>query len=117
MIDLNDRSIPELARGLRDGTVKAEALAEAAIARHDRYGKKLNAYKLWKPEAAKRSARAASMLFKSGVDLGPMQGIPVSIKDLFAANGWPTFAGTPRRMPREYEVEGPVVAALRAPSS
>ncbi len=114
MTDLIDRSIPELARGLRDGTVKAEALAEAAIARHDRYGQKLNAYKLWKPDAAKRSARAASMLFKNGVDLGPMQGIPVSIKDLFAANGWPTFAGTPRRMPREYEVEGPVVAALRA---
>jgi aspartyl-tRNA(Asn)/glutamyl-tRNA(Gln) amidotransferase subunit A len=113
MSDLIDRSIPELAIGLREGRIKAEALAEEAIARHARYGKPLNAYKLWKPEVAKRMARAADALFKAGYDLGPLQGIPVSVKDLYAVKGWPTFAGSPKRLPREFEVEGPIIAGLR----
>jgi aspartyl-tRNA(Asn)/glutamyl-tRNA(Gln) amidotransferase subunit A len=113
MSDLIDRSIPELAIGLREGRIKAEALAEEAIARHGRYGKPLNAYKLWKPEVAKRMARAADALFKAGYDLGPLQGIPVSVKDLYAVKGWPTFAGSPKRLPREFEVEGPIIAGLR----
>jgi aspartyl-tRNA(Asn)/glutamyl-tRNA(Gln) amidotransferase subunit A len=108
-----DRSIAELARDLRAGTVTATALAEEAIANHERSGAKLNAYKLWKPADARRTARAADAAFKRGYDLGPLQGIPVSVKDLYAVEGWPTFAGTPKRLPREYEAEGPIIANLR----
>ena len=41
-----------------------------------------------------------------------MQGVPVSVKDLYGVEGLPIFAGTPRRLPPEWEQEGPVVAAL-----
>ena len=45
---------------------------------------------------------------------GPLQGLPVSIKDLFAAAGYPCFAGSSRRLPAErWERDGPLVAALR----
>ena len=45
---------------------------------------------------------------------GPLQGIPVSIKDLFAAAGCPCFAGSSRRLPTEpWERDGPLVATLR----
>ncbi|MBM3542208.1 MAG: amidase [Alphaproteobacteria bacterium] len=108
-----DRSIAELARDLRAGKLKAAALAEEAIANHERRGKKLNAYKLWKPADARRTARAADAAFKRGYDLGPLQGIPVSVKDLYAVEGWPTYAGSPKRLPREYEVEGPIIRDLR----
>jgi Asp-tRNA(Asn)/Glu-tRNA(Gln) amidotransferase A subunit family amidase len=32
------------------------------------------------------------------VTVGPLQGLPVSIKDLFAAAGYPCFAGSSRRL-------------------
>jgi len=44
---------------------------------------------------------------------GPLQGIPTSIKDLFAVAGFPTYAGSPKRLPPKFEIEGPVVTALR----
>ncbi len=108
-----ERPIAELARDLRAGALSALALAEEAIANHERRGKKLGAYKLWKPAEARRVARAADEAFKRGFDLGPLQGIPVSVKDLYAVTGWPTYAGTPKRLPREYEIDGPIVANLR----
>lgn len=113
MARLLDRSIPELAKGLRNGSVKAAALTEEAIANHERRGEKLSAYKLWKPADARRTARAADQAFKNGHDLGPLQGIPVSVKDLYAVNGWPTFAGSPKRLPKPFEREGSFVANLR----
>jgi aspartyl-tRNA(Asn)/glutamyl-tRNA(Gln) amidotransferase subunit A len=113
MATLLDRSIPELAKGLRNGTVKATALADEAIANHDRRDKKLAAYKLWKPAEARRMARAADQAFKNNYDLGPLQGIPVSVKDLYAVEGWPIFAGSPKRLPKEFEKEGTIVANLR----
>ena len=45
---------------------------------------------------------------------GPLQGLPVSIKDLFAAAGYPCFAGSSRRLPADpWERDGPLVATLR----
>ena len=44
---------------------------------------------------------------------GSLQGIPTSIKDLFAVGGFPTYAGSPRRLPPKFEIDGSVVANLR----
>jgi aspartyl-tRNA(Asn)/glutamyl-tRNA(Gln) amidotransferase subunit A len=67
----------------------------------------------------RRSRLAPSQLppmlpFSAGVTVGPLQGLPVSIKDLFAAAGYPCFAGSSRRLPADpWERDGPLVAALR----
>jgi aspartyl-tRNA(Asn)/glutamyl-tRNA(Gln) amidotransferase subunit A len=44
---------------------------------------------------------AADAAFAAGVMVGPLQGLPVSIKDLFAAAGYPCFAGSSRRLPAD----------------
>jgi aspartyl-tRNA(Asn)/glutamyl-tRNA(Gln) amidotransferase subunit A len=44
---------------------------------------------------------------------GGLTGVPVSVKDLFGVEGYPIFAGSPRRLPGAFEAEGPVVGALR----
>jgi aspartyl-tRNA(Asn)/glutamyl-tRNA(Gln) amidotransferase subunit A len=108
----SDLSLHAMAARLRDGSLTSVALAERAIARHARYGAALNAYKLWQPERALEVARGADAARAAGADLGPLQGIPVSIKDLFALDRTPIFAGSPRRLPERYEREGPVVRAL-----
>jgi len=50
----------------------------------------------------------------SGAQVGPLQGIPISIKDLYAAEGLPCFAGSSRRLPADpWEKDGPIVATIR----
>ncbi len=113
MTDWLDRPMSALAAGLRGAEMDPETLAEAVIDRHARHGEALNAYKTWDPDKIRAQARAAHEAFIAGYDLGPMQGLPVSVKDLYGVHGWPTFAGTPKRLPAKWEAEGPVVAALR----
>src|SRR6201998_106541 len=104
----------DIARGLRNRRASARELVEAAIARHERFGERLHAYSFWAPEQARTVADAADAAFAAGVSVGPLQGLPVSIKDLFAAAGYPCFAGSSRRLPAEHgERDGPLVATLR----
>src|SRR5207248_6000877 len=89
-------------------------LVEAAIARHESVGERLHAYSFWAPEQARAVADAADAAFAAGVSAGPLQGLPVSLKDLFAADGYPCFAGSSRRLPADpWEQDGPLVATLR----
>ena len=52
------------------------------------------------------------------VDVGayrnqPLAGLPVSVKDLYGVAGFETFAGSPARLPPRFEIEGPLLGALR----
>jgi len=107
------RPLEELAADLAGGRIRARQLAEEAIANHERHGGGLLAYSQWAPAHALQCAAAADAAFAAGSCAGPLQGIPVSIKDLFAHPGFATFAGSPRRLPPKFEIDGPVVAGLR----
>src|ERR1700758_4042337 len=108
------RPLIEIARELRDRRASARELVDAAIARHESVGERVQAYSFWAPEQARAVADAADAAFAAGVSAGPLQGLPVSLKDLFAANGYPCFAGSSRRLPADpWEQEGPLVATLR----
>ena len=112
--ELLSRPLAEIARDLRDKRVTSREVIEAAIARHERFGDKLHAYLHWAPDQARAVAAAADAAFAAGVATGPLQGLPVSIKDLFAAAGYPCFAGSSRRLPADpWERDGPLVATLR----
>jgi len=113
MPDALSLPIADLALRLRDGRLTARALAEEAIANHERHGKDLLAYSRWAPEHARKCADAADAAFAVGAVAGPLQGIPVSVKDLFGVAGFATFAGSPKRLPSKFETEGPVIANLR----
>src|SRR6516225_6168872 len=105
--------IAEIAVLLGEGRLKARELVEAAIANHERFGAALMAYSQWAPEHARPCAGAADAAFAVGSRAGSLQGIPTSIKDLFGVSGFPTYAGSPKRLPRKFETDGPVVANLR----
>src|ERR1700758_1917604 len=108
------RPLIEIARDLREKRTGARELVEAAIARHERFGERLHAYSFWAPEQARTVADAADAAFAAGVSAGPLQGVPVSIKNLLAAAGSPCFAGSSRRLPADpWEQDGPLVATLR----
>src|SRR5499426_474340 len=108
------RPLIEIAQELRDRRATVQELVDAAIARHESVGERLHAYSFWAPEQARAVADAAGAAFAAGVSTGPLQGLPVSLKDLFAAAGFPCLAGSSRRLPADpWERDGPLVATLR----
>ena len=106
-----DGSLTDIISALRQGTTTSEALVEAAIQRHEARQPNLNAYKAWAPDRARAEARAADRLLQVGRNLGPLHGIPISVKDLYGVPGLPIFAGARVQLPARFERAGPVVQA------
>ena len=115
MADLNVEtdSLEAIAGALRAGRLSAAAIADRAVANHAARGEAFHAYKAFDPDRVRAEARLADAAFAAHNDLGPLQGVPVSIKDLFGVAGYPTFAGCPRELPEKWRREGPVVRSLR----
>ena len=87
-------TITEMAAALRAGSLSAVALAEATLERIAALDKRLHAFIGLTRERALAEARAAEALLRAGHDVGPLQGIPYAVKDLYDVAGQPTTAGT-----------------------
>lgn len=75
----------------------------------------INAFVLIDREAALEQARASEQRFAKGAPIGPLDGVPVSVKDMIAVRGWPNRRGsrTTEHDPVPAQ-DAPSVAALRA---
>jgi aspartyl-tRNA(Asn)/glutamyl-tRNA(Gln) amidotransferase subunit A len=102
-----------VAAELQAGRLSAMSLAKASIAQRQAAASVLDAYAHWDPESMLNMARSADEAFARGEWLGRLQGIPVSIKDLFGVANMPIHAGSPRRLPAKFEIEGPIITKLR----
>jgi aspartyl-tRNA(Asn)/glutamyl-tRNA(Gln) amidotransferase subunit A len=109
---LADRTLSDLSRALRSGDVSALELFEQAREAHEKFGATLCAYRLWDENHARDRAREADAALGKGVDLGPLHGIPVSVKDLYGVSHLDTFAGSPKALPKKWSSEGPVIRAV-----
>jgi aspartyl-tRNA(Asn)/glutamyl-tRNA(Gln) amidotransferase subunit A len=107
-------SAAALGRGIGSGAIDARALAEFfldAIANHpdaDRI------YARVTPARARAEAAAAADRAARGVRRGPLDGVPVSLKDLFDTAGVETEAGTRLLAGRTPDRDAAAVAALTA---
>ncbi len=111
--DFTELSIDSLSDALRSGRITALGIAERVIENYENHDSAFHAYKTWEPEALRAQAQVADAAFAADLDFGPLQGMPVSVKDLYGVSGYPTFAGTPKPLPEKWQTEGPVVATLR----
>lgn len=109
-MSLRHLPLRDILKQIRDGTLSAADLAESVIDCHD---ETLGAYRDFRPDSVRQAALLSDAAFACGTDFGPMQGIPVSVKDLYGLNGTETYAGSPQALPAPYQVEGPVVSVLR----
>lgn len=107
------RPIADIARELREGNTSSVALMENVQANYEKYESALNAYKTWNGKTAAQQAQATDLLLKSGMDLGPLMGLPISVKDLFGVPGMPVFAGSDTALPEPYTAAGPVVKGVQ----
>ncbi|MGA2117440.1 MAG: amidase [Bryobacteraceae bacterium] len=87
-------TILEAARSLRAHSVTSVDLATAALARIKRLDPSLRAFITLTAERALADARRADAELAAGRDRGPLHGIPVAVKDLFAIAGVPNTAGS-----------------------
>lgn len=108
----HEKSLQEIGEALRSAEVSACDLFEEAQRAHDAHGETLCAYHVWDGERARGQAEAADAAFRAGRDAGPLQGIPISVKDLFGVSYLETFAGSPKPLPESWSSEGPVMRAV-----
>ena len=92
--DLCDLGIAELGRRYRSRDVSlAVDVATAHLTRIERLDKSLNSYVTVTAERALTDARAAEAAIRSG-NAGPLAGIPIAYKDLYATRGVLTTGGS-----------------------
>lgn len=85
-------SIQEAARHLRDGTLSSESLVMECCRRADLLDDSLGVYISRFTDEALAAARQADVDLRAGVDRGPLQGIPIGVKDCLACAEGPTTA-------------------------
>lgn len=102
------------AREFRAGRRTSEAVTRTYLQRIALLDGRLGSYQHVDEGAALRTARRLDEDRRAGVDLGPLMGVPVAIKDIFAVTGMPTTAGSRLDIADVIGAEGPVVKRLRS---
>ena len=121
MNDLNFLCAVEMAEGVRAGKISPVELVDAHIARIERLNPKLNAFVHTDFKRARKQARAAETAAvaargKSGeLDaLGPLHGVPITIKSSIDVAGYPSECGSRLRKGIVALTDAPLVQRLRA---
>jgi aspartyl-tRNA(Asn)/glutamyl-tRNA(Gln) amidotransferase subunit A len=92
--DLCERSLSDLSRQIQSRAVSSAEVVEATLARVDRLNGRLNAFITVAHDQARAAARAADAELARSVHRGPLHGVPVSVKDMFATAGLRTTGGS-----------------------
>ena len=111
--DIWQWSAVETARRVRDKEVSAAEVVDAHLARLDAVNPKLNAVTRVLADDARAAARIADEARARGFLLGPLHGVPVTIKDNVDVNGQTSPNGVPAFKDLMADGDSPVVANLR----
>src|ERR1700693_776784 len=113
MSDLTFLSAVAMAEQIRKKKISPLELADAHLAKIERLNPKLNAFVHMDEERVRREARNVEAAVMSGRNLGPLHGIPVSIKSSLDVAGLRCEAGTRLRAGYVATEDAPLVARLR----
>lgn len=111
--DIAFSSLRELGALLRSGAISPTELAKLYLDRLDRIGRTLNAVVSITDDIALREAALAEAELRSGLDRGPLHGIPYGLKDIVAAVGAPTTWGAEPFRQQTFAYEATVTRKLR----
>jgi Asp-tRNA(Asn)/Glu-tRNA(Gln) amidotransferase A subunit family amidase len=112
--ELTSLSAAQIAELVRQRSVSSVQILEAHLDQIDRLNPKLNAFVQVDAERALRAARLAEQAVVAGQELGPLHGVPVSIKSSIEVEGLRCEAGTKLRVGHIAQTDAPLVQRLRA---
>ena len=114
MTALHFQSATALAQLLRDGHLGARELLDHYLARIDRFNPALNAV-IWQDRGAARArADAADTARTRGEPIGPLHGLPMTVKESYDVAGAPTHWGIPELRDKVAEEDALAVQRLAA---
>ncbi len=91
---LLDSSIREIGDGYRRRSWSPVDVIGATLTQIEMTEPSLHAWVLVDFEGALAAAAKAGQELETGIDRGPLHGIPIGIKDIFDVEGWPTRCGS-----------------------
>jgi aspartyl-tRNA(Asn)/glutamyl-tRNA(Gln) amidotransferase subunit A len=108
-------TIAEAARRFRAGELTPSALLEDLLQRIERDNPRWNAFYEVFADEARAAAAASTAALAAGRDRGPLEGVPIGVKDLFDVRGRRTTAGAHAAFhPPPAAEDAEVIARLRA---
>ncbi|MGO1173159.1 MAG: amidase family protein, partial [Actinomycetaceae bacterium] len=110
-----EMSAARLVAAYAAGELSPVEATTAVLDRIEEADGELGAFCLVDREGALAQARRSEERWVAGHASGLLDGVPVSIKDIFLTKGWPTLRGSRAVDPDQpWEVDAPVSARLRA---
>ena len=92
--ELRSMTAHEILPKLKSGEISVADYIEVLLAQTVKYDGMLNAFITIDPQPVREQAKAADAKRESGAELGPLFGIPISLKDLIATKDLATSFGT-----------------------
>ncbi len=112
-MDITSLSAAQMAEHVRNKEFSPVAVVQAHRDRIEKLNPRLNAFINLRPQALSE-ARLAEDAVMRGDALGPLHGVPISIKSAIAVAGSPWETGTRLRAGMVAETDAPLVARLKA---
>src|SRR5690349_16038937 len=104
-----------LARAIRNGRLTSKDATEAHLRRIERSNGSVNALVVVDREGAMKAARTADRAAaRKGAKLGPLHGVPITIKEAFDVAGLHTTSSYPPLKDNVAKTDASLVARLRA---
>ena len=113
MPHFQDLSAGELLAGYRARSFSPVEVVQALLAHIDAWEPRLHATWLLRPDAALAQARASEARWLRGIPCGPLDGVPMTLKDNIATQGDPTPLGTAALPLVPADADAPPAARLR----
>ncbi|MEU6196574.1 amidase [Streptomyces sp. NPDC047061] len=112
--DLPFQSAADQISAIASGEVSSEELLDVYLSRIGTHNARLNAIVTLDTDRARREAREADAKRASGAELGPLHGLPITLKDSYETAGLRTACGRPDLKAYVPEQDAEAVRRLRA---
>ncbi len=113
MSELFEISATELSQRYADRSLSPVEAVQSILTRIDRHEPALNCFCVLRPDEVLAAARESEQRWHVGAPRGPLDGVPVSVKDLLHVEGWPTRHGSKAMPDRDSKFDAPSVRHVR----
>jgi amidase len=111
---LNRLTLTQMAAEVRSGRASSGEVVEAHLAQIEAQNPRINAFVSIFGGEVRAAAKKADEVRCRRVEIGPLHGVPLTIKDSFDMAGQPTYCGSKLRLDHRAKEDSTSVARLRA---